>query len=569
MVGRDMNVKRLAAVFGILALGAAASAPASASDIDDCNGAGGANSSTISAACTRIIQGPPSGALSTAYNNRGNAFFMKGEHGPAIADYNRAIELDPADALAYFNRGRSFGTAGRASEALADFNKAIELDPKLGAAYNSRGLAFAVKGDHDRALADYNKAIGLAPKDPLALLFNRARSLLAKGQSTQAIADFTKMTEFTPNDAKGFILRGSAYAITREQARAISDFGEAIRLQPGSRVYNLRGRAWADVGDVAKARADFEAALRLPDEKSAAGGAHKSARAGLEKLGSILPADKSPKSDAEFAAMLAAEDARLKQVRSTPTAELQMSRPDADAVPVNDCDKLAASPWDYRRLVPGVSYHAIKSQQAILACRAAVGAFPENNRFAANLARALHKGGFYDEARPFAEMAAGGGTPSAMMLLGHLYENGYALQQDFTEARGWYERAAAKGDAVAMHLLGSIYELGQGVSSDPETALNWYKRAAEKGNVDAIIKVENNVGPGFGDEAVRGWYMVAARRGDIIAINKIAGLAATPDPNPLLWIVEFAFIVAFLAGCLSHSWKAALKSSLAAFFSFT
>ncbi len=49
-------------------------------------------------------------------------------------------------------------------KALADYNKAIELDPKFATAYYNRGFVDADKKDYDKALADYNKAIELDPK---------------------------------------------------------------------------------------------------------------------------------------------------------------------------------------------------------------------------------------------------------------------------------------------------------------------------------------------------------------------------------------------------------------------
>ncbi len=42
---------------------------------------------------------------------------------------------------------------------MADFNKAIALNPNFAAAYNNRGLAQYNKGNLDSALADYMKAI--------------------------------------------------------------------------------------------------------------------------------------------------------------------------------------------------------------------------------------------------------------------------------------------------------------------------------------------------------------------------------------------------------------------------
>ena len=45
--------------------------------------------------------------------------------------FSEAIRLDPAYANAYCNRGTVYFTQGDLPRALADFNKAIELEPTL------------------------------------------------------------------------------------------------------------------------------------------------------------------------------------------------------------------------------------------------------------------------------------------------------------------------------------------------------------------------------------------------------------------------------------------------------
>ena len=82
----------------------------------------------------------------------------------ALADYKRAIELEPDFALAYSNRGAVRVPKGDLDGALADHNRSIELDPKNTPAYHNRGLAKYHKGDSEGALADYNRAIELDPK---------------------------------------------------------------------------------------------------------------------------------------------------------------------------------------------------------------------------------------------------------------------------------------------------------------------------------------------------------------------------------------------------------------------
>ena len=60
----------------------------------------------------------------------------------ALADLNRAIELDPADALDIASRGETYRLMGRYEEALADLNRAIELNPGYASAIASRGETY-------------------------------------------------------------------------------------------------------------------------------------------------------------------------------------------------------------------------------------------------------------------------------------------------------------------------------------------------------------------------------------------------------------------------------------------
>jgi tetratricopeptide (TPR) repeat protein len=50
-----------------------------------------------------------------------------------------------------------------AFNAIADFDRAIQLNPKYVDAFNNRGFAYNTKGEYDRAIADYNQAIQLNP----------------------------------------------------------------------------------------------------------------------------------------------------------------------------------------------------------------------------------------------------------------------------------------------------------------------------------------------------------------------------------------------------------------------
>jgi Flp pilus assembly protein TadD len=80
----------------------------------------------------------------------------------AVADFTRAIELDPEDARPWLNRGSARDSLGELDPAVADFTRAVELDPGYVKAYASRGSACAELGLADRARADFDRARSLA-----------------------------------------------------------------------------------------------------------------------------------------------------------------------------------------------------------------------------------------------------------------------------------------------------------------------------------------------------------------------------------------------------------------------
>ncbi|WP_081581087.1 tetratricopeptide repeat protein [Synechococcus sp. PCC 7502] len=63
-----------------------------------------------------------------AYNNRGKAKYFLKDYQGAIADFIKAIEIDPKFAQAYKNRGEAKNSFGDFQAATDDFNKVLELE---------------------------------------------------------------------------------------------------------------------------------------------------------------------------------------------------------------------------------------------------------------------------------------------------------------------------------------------------------------------------------------------------------------------------------------------------------
>jgi len=131
------------------------------------------------------------------------AYDSLGNNKQAIADYNKAIELDPKDPTGWHGRGSAnVNNNTNLDQAITDLSKAIELytnDPtNLAGALEDRGVAYTRQQKYDLGIADLTKAIELTPKEGV-FYYDRGDAYRQKGQKTQAIADLEKYLQLDPN----------------------------------------------------------------------------------------------------------------------------------------------------------------------------------------------------------------------------------------------------------------------------------------------------------------------------------------------------------------------------------
>ena len=129
--------------------------------------------------------------------NRGIEKAKNGDLDGAIADFDRAMKLNPKDDAPYYNRAQARRLKNDTAGAIADYTKAIELGSTNPAAYNNRGNVRAETKDRDGAISDYTHAIELKP-DYARAYYNRAVAKKDKGDASGAAADFKRARELDP-----------------------------------------------------------------------------------------------------------------------------------------------------------------------------------------------------------------------------------------------------------------------------------------------------------------------------------------------------------------------------------
>jgi tetratricopeptide (TPR) repeat protein len=74
-------------------------------------------------------------------------YYEKAEFDRAIADFRRAIEINPESAVSHCNLGWTYEAIGDERQAIAHYRKALEFDPSLVAARDNLKLLDATP-DH-------------------------------------------------------------------------------------------------------------------------------------------------------------------------------------------------------------------------------------------------------------------------------------------------------------------------------------------------------------------------------------------------------------------------------------
>jgi tetratricopeptide (TPR) repeat protein len=197
--------------------------------------------------------------------SRGLARLKSRDFERAREDFHQAAALNPRSSMAFFGRGQAHVGTNEYDRAIEDFSEAIKLLPGNSAAYAIRAGAYIAKREYDRAIDDLDRAIKL---DPLCYVAFNSRGLVQdlKGERDRATADYNRSIELSliSGTAETHVWRSHAYQRKRDYERAMLDLDQALKLDPRNiPALNNRCYVQALAGAFDKALAYCNEALRI------------------------------------------------------------------------------------------------------------------------------------------------------------------------------------------------------------------------------------------------------------------------------------------------------------------
>ena len=187
----------------------------------------------------------------------------KNQTGAALAEWKKAVELNPEEAKAQFNLALALDNQGLLDEAIFHYQKATDLEPDNTAAFTNLAIALARTGKLDEAIESFAKCVAIEP-GRARTQGNLGIALIEKGRIDEGMEHCLKAVQIDPEYADAHNSLAIALARTERLDEAIAHLEKAVAINPASFEYQYNlGRFLAAKNRFVDALPHFEQGVNL------------------------------------------------------------------------------------------------------------------------------------------------------------------------------------------------------------------------------------------------------------------------------------------------------------------
>jgi len=164
-------------------------------------------------------------------NDVGARLLEQGKTDAAIADFQRALSLDPKFFPARLNLAYAYERADRIEDAMESYREAINLRPRSFFAHNNLGVLYDRKGLSDAAIREFETALAIEPGNAMALKnleIAQKNQTVVKARETQ-ILQAERTVQAKPNDPQASYNLARIYAFYGKKELAYEWLTKALK----------------------------------------------------------------------------------------------------------------------------------------------------------------------------------------------------------------------------------------------------------------------------------------------------------------------------------------------------
>ena len=176
----------------------------------------------------------------------------------------RAIAVDTNNPLGHMAKGNVLRVERRFEDAIAEFERALALDPNLAEAYAALGFIQVAFGQYQKAIEFLDKAVRLSPQNQQLAFWYQSKSVayFALQQYDQAIEWARRSIAIMPNYSPTLGMLAASLALTGHEAEARDAEQRRIAVSPFKSIAALKASSSAPSPSAdPRVRATFDRAI--------------------------------------------------------------------------------------------------------------------------------------------------------------------------------------------------------------------------------------------------------------------------------------------------------------------